>query len=67
MPNTKTYATITSMKSLRQTNPHLKNPQAVKKAICRMVESSSAIEGIHMEVKVVKGKFIATAKSPEEK
>jgi len=54
-------------RSLRQTNPHLKNPKAVKTAICRMVESSSAIEGINVVVKVVNGEFIVTAKPHSKK
>ncbi|EDR36053.1 hypothetical protein COXBURSA334_1648 [Coxiella burnetii Q321] len=54
-------------RSLRQSNPHLKNPLAVKKAICRMVESSSAIEGINVKVSVVNGEFTVTAKEPSKK
>lgn len=33
------------------TNPYLKDPKKVAEGICRMVKSSSAVEGIHVNVK----------------
>lgn len=54
-------------RSLRQTNPHLHDPIKVKQAISRMVESSSAIEGINVKVKVVNGDFTVTVKPPSKK
>lgn len=48
-------------------NPYLKDTQKLEKAICRNVESSSAIEGINIKIKVVNGKFIATATESSKK
>ena len=60
---------VSLMKSTRviDTNPYLQDPRKLEKAICRNVESSSAIEGIEIKIKVVKGKFITTAKGPSKK
>ena len=32
------------------TNPHLKYPKKVAQGICRMVKSSSAVEGIYVNI-----------------
>lgn len=33
------------------TNPHLRDPKARAAAVCRMVETSFAVENIHVKVK----------------
>lgn len=40
-------------------NPHLKDQQKVAQDICRMVKTSSAVEGIYVEVNATlkKGKY----------
>lgn len=37
-------------KLIINTNPHLRDPKKRVEAVCRMVESSSAIEGIHVKI-----------------
>ena len=46
--------------SLLKTNQYLKSPEKLYSALCRSVETSSAIEGIHVSVKKAEGqkKFI---------
>lgn len=50
------------------TNPYLRDPEALAEAICRSVESSSAIEGINVDVRAhkVNGvyKFKSTVRAP---
>ena len=36
------------------TNPHLRDPHTFAQAICRNVESSSAIEGINVKIEAEK-------------
>ena len=61
------YNAIMKEIGLIYTNPHLKDPTRRAEAICRSVQSSSAVENIHVEVKAqVKNgiiKFTAASKT----
>ena len=53
------------------TNPYLKDPKNVADGICRMVKSSSAVEGIHINVKATEKnggyQFNVTPQSTQKK
>ena len=52
-------------------NPYLKDPQKVAQGICKMVASSSAVEGIYVNVDATREKggyrFNVTPQSPQKK
>ncbi len=52
-------------------NPYLKDPQKVAQGICKMVASSSAIEGIYVNINATPKKggyrFKVTPQSPQKK
>jgi hypothetical protein len=47
-------------RTLTDANPTLKDPQRLAEFVCRMVEGSSAIEGINVKLTYKDGKFIST-------
>ena len=53
------------------TNPYLKDPRKVAQGICKMVASSSAVEGIYVNINAAlkKGeyRFNVTPQSPQKK
>ena len=49
-------------KSLLETNPYLKDASKRTKALARNVESSSAIEGIHVKRDAASGRFVSKSK-----
>ncbi|MDD2337605.1 MAG: hypothetical protein PHD01_13630 [Geobacteraceae bacterium] len=46
-------------KTLLETNPHLQDASKREKALARNVETSSAVEGIHVKRDAVSGRFIS--------
>jgi hypothetical protein len=53
-------------KSLKETNPYLKNPATREKGLWSSVSSSSAIEGVHVTREKVTGTTVTSARQPEE-
>jgi len=54
------YSIVSPMKkSLLETNPHLQDASKREKALARNVETSSAVEGIHVKRDAVSGRFIS--------
>ncbi len=53
------------------TNPYLKDPEKVVQGICRMVQSSSAVEGIYVNVTAIAKngdyQFSVTPQLPQKK
>jgi hypothetical protein len=50
-------------KSLLETNPYLKDPSKRTEALARNIESSSAIEGIHVKWDKKTGRFVSVPKN----
>jgi hypothetical protein len=53
-------------KSLKETNPYLKNPVTREKGLWSSVSSSSAIEGVHVSREKVTGTTVTSVHQPEE-
>lgn len=58
-------------KLIIHTNPHLRDPKARAKAVCKMVETSFAVENIHVKVEATehngKYQFNSTVIQPPDK
>ncbi len=60
-----------SNKLVITTNPYLKDPQKVIQGICKMVMSSSAVEGIYVDINAIPKKrgyeFVVTPQLSQKK